>query len=57
MRGDFNQPYSEAVLRGKFRELAGHVLDAQGVAQVEQAVDRCEEWTSVSDFTTLLRQQ
>ncbi len=53
--GDFNQPYSEAVLRGKFRELAGHVLDAQGVARIEQAIDRCEEWTSVADFTALLR--
>ncbi len=53
--GDFNQPYSEAVLREKFRELAGHVLDTQGVAQVEQAIDRCEDWASVSEFTTLLR--
>jgi len=54
-QGDFNQPYSESVLRGKFRELAGHVLTPAGVAQVEQAIDRCEEWTSVSDFTALLR--
>jgi 2-methylcitrate dehydratase PrpD len=53
--GDFNQPYAEVVLRDKFRELAGHVLSAQGVAQVELAVDRCETWASVSDFTALLR--
>jgi 2-methylcitrate dehydratase PrpD len=55
--GDFNQPYAEAMLRNKFRELAGHVLSAQGVTQVEQAIDRCEQWASVSDFTALLRQQ
>ncbi len=53
--GDFNQPYSEAVLRGKFRELAGYVLTPDGVAQVEQAIDCCEEWKSVSEFTALLR--
>jgi 2-methylcitrate dehydratase PrpD len=55
--GDFNQPYAEAVLRDKFRELAGHVLSAQGVAQVEHAIDHCEDWASVSDFTAQLRQQ
>jgi 2-methylcitrate dehydratase PrpD len=54
-QGDFNQPYAESVLREKFRELAGHVLDARGVAQVEQAIDRCEEWKSVGEFTALLR--
>ena len=53
--GDFNQPYPEAVLREKFRELAGHVLDTPGVARIEQAIDRCEEWASVADFTALLR--
>ena len=53
--GDFNQPYPEAALREKFRELASHVLDAQGVARIEQAIDRCEEWTGVGDFTALLR--
>ncbi len=53
-KGDFNRPYAESVLRGKFRLLAGHVLTPEGVAQVEQAVDRCEEWSSVADFTALL---
>ena len=53
--GDFHQPYAESVLRGKFRELAGHVLNAPAVAQVEQAVDECEKWTSVSEFAELLR--
>ena len=55
--GDFNQPYAESVLREKYRELAAHVLDAKGVAHVEQAIDRCDEWTSVADFTALLRKQ
>jgi 2-methylcitrate dehydratase PrpD len=54
-RGDFNQPFEESVLRGKFRELAGHVLSPGGVAAVERAVDRCEEWASVGDFTAILR--
>ena len=53
--GDFNQPFAESVLRGKFRVLAGHVLTPEGVAQVEQALDRCEEWESVADFAALLR--
>jgi 2-methylcitrate dehydratase PrpD len=53
--GDFNRPFAEVVLRGKFRELAGHVLTPDGVAQVEQAIDRSEDWVSVSEFTSLLR--
>lgn len=55
-QGDFNQPYEESVLRGKFRMLAGHVLKPDGIAQVEQAVDRCEEWKSVAEFSALLQQ-
>ncbi len=53
--GDFHQPYAEAVLRSKFRELAGHVLSVPRVAQVEQAIDACEQWTSVGEFAALLR--
>ena len=53
--GDFNQPFAESVLRSKFRVLAGHVLTPEGVAQIEQAIDRCEEWNSVAEFTALLR--
>ena len=44
-RGDFNEPFSEAEIRAKFRELAGTVLTPDGAAEVERAVDRCEEWT------------
>ena len=55
-QGDFNQPYQESVLRDKFRMLAGHVLGPDGVARVEQAVDRCEQWDSMAELTALLRQ-
>lgn len=52
--GDFNRPYNEAVLREKFRDLASDVLTAEGIAAVEQALDRCEHWTGVSDLPALL---
>jgi 2-methylcitrate dehydratase PrpD len=54
-RGDFNQPFAEAEVRGKFRELAGVVLTAVGAAAVEQAVDRCETWADVGVLTGLCR--
>ncbi|MEJ0018441.1 MAG: MmgE/PrpD family protein [Acetobacteraceae bacterium] len=54
-RGDFQQPFTEAELRDKFRELAGEVLTAEGVTAVEMAVDRCDSWASVDDLTTLCR--
>ncbi|MBV9201340.1 MAG: MmgE/PrpD family protein [Alphaproteobacteria bacterium] len=54
-RGDFQQPFAEAEIRGKFRELAGVVLRPEGVSSVEKAVDRCEEWRSIAELTELLR--
>lgn len=54
-RGDFNLPFNESELREKFHQLAGHVLTAEGSAQVEQAIDRCEQWASVRELTDLLR--
>ena len=54
-RGDFQDPFSEAELREKFRELAAVALTPQGVTLVEQAVDRCEEWDDVGVLTTLCR--
>lgn len=54
-RGDFSEPFSEAELRAKFRELAGTVLLPQGVAAVERAVDDIEEWPNAGDLTGLLR--
>jgi 2-methylcitrate dehydratase PrpD len=54
-RGDFQRPFEESELREKFYELAGVVLTADGVAHVERAVDRCDEWPSVREFTAQLR--
>ncbi|MGC2411877.1 MAG: MmgE/PrpD family protein, partial [Stellaceae bacterium] len=54
-RGDFNQPFAESEIRGKFRELAATVLTQEGAAEVERAVDRCEEWRSVAELPELLR--
>jgi 2-methylcitrate dehydratase PrpD len=54
-RGDFQDPFSDAELRTKFRELAAVVLTPKGITLVEQAVDRCEEWDDVGVLTTLCR--
>jgi 2-methylcitrate dehydratase PrpD len=54
-RGDFNDPFSEAELRAKFRELAGVVLDADGGGAVERAVDSIEAWANAGELTALLR--
>jgi hypothetical protein len=56
-RGDFQQPFAEPEIRGKFRDLGGVVLRPEGVRSVENAVDRCEEWQSVAELTGLLRCQ
>ena len=54
-RGDFNEPFAETEIRGKFRELARTVLTDDAVSQVEQAIDRCEEWASAAELPRLLR--
>jgi 2-methylcitrate dehydratase PrpD len=54
-RGDFQHPFAEAELRDKFRELAGVVLKAEGIALVEQVVDGCDQWDSVDVLTTICR--
>jgi 2-methylcitrate dehydratase PrpD len=54
-RGDFQRPYQEAEIRGKFRELASLVLTPEGVTAIEHAVDRCDRWPSWRDLTALLR--
>jgi 2-methylcitrate dehydratase PrpD len=54
-RGDFNEPFTEAEIRAKFRELAETVLTPEGAARVEAAVDRCEEWGSLAELTDLFR--
>jgi 2-methylcitrate dehydratase PrpD len=54
-RGDFEQPFAEAELRAKFRELAGMALTAEGVTLVEQAVDRCDQWEGIDVLTSVCR--
>jgi 2-methylcitrate dehydratase PrpD len=54
-RGNFQDPFSEAELREKFRELAGVLLTSRGVALVEEAVDRGDEWDDVGVLTGLCR--
>ena len=54
-RGDFYRPFAESEIRAKFRELAATVLTPEGAARVEEAVDRCEEWTSLAELTDLFR--
>jgi 2-methylcitrate dehydratase PrpD len=54
-RGDFHQPFAEAELRSKFRELASSVLTGEGVGLVERAVDHCENWDNVEALTALCR--
>ncbi len=55
-RGDFQQPFAEAEIRAKFRELAEIVLTPEGAGEVERAVDRCDEWPDIGELTRLLRQ-
>jgi 2-methylcitrate dehydratase PrpD len=54
-RGDFEEPFSEAEIRAKFRELAAVVLTAAGAAAVERAVENCEEWPDLGELTRLLQ--
>ncbi len=53
-RGDFHLPFTEGELRDKFHKLAGTVLTDAGVTAVENAIDHCEDWASVTDLTELL---
>ena len=53
-RGDFNQPFEEAKVRTKFRDLAAEVLTAEGALAVEIAIDRCDRWDSVGELVALL---
>ena len=55
-RSDCLNPYSEAEIREKFRDLASDVLSPRGIARVEQLFDRFEEWQSVGELTSVLRE-
>lgn len=54
-RGDFHDPFADSEVRAKYRDLAGEVLTGEGVAAVERAVDRFEDWTTTSELLDLLR--
>ncbi len=54
-RGDCLRPYDEAEIRAKFHELAATALTAEGIAAVEKAIDRCDEWTSAGELPSLVR--
>ena len=54
-RGDYQRPYQESEVRGKFRELAGLVLTREGVSAVERAVDQCDRLSSVRDLIEQIR--
>jgi len=53
-RGDYQDPYREDELRGKFRELAGVVLSTAGVARVEGLVDRLDEVPRLAELVDAL---
>jgi 2-methylcitrate dehydratase PrpD len=55
-RGDFQDPYREAEIRAKFRELAGLVLSPDGVTRVEALVDRLDQLGQLGDFVAALRE-
>jgi len=54
-RGDFQDPYGEDEVRSKFRDLAGLVLSADGVARLEALIDRCEDLPRLADLVEALR--
>lgn len=56
-RGDFQQPYKEAEIREKFRQLAGLVLSQEGVTAVERMLERCEQWESVRELIDVIGMQ
>jgi 2-methylcitrate dehydratase PrpD len=53
-RGDFQDPYREDDVRGKFRELAQVVLSPAAVARVEGLVDRLDELPRLSELVDAL---
>ena len=54
-RGDCLNPYAESEIRGKFRALAAPSVSPAGIAAIEQAIDRCEQWAGTGELAALLR--
>jgi hypothetical protein len=42
-------------LREKFRQLAALVLTEAGIGAVEDAIERCEQWSSLHELTDMMR--
>jgi 2-methylcitrate dehydratase PrpD len=53
-RGDFQDPYREDEVRGKFRELGRVALSAGAVTRVEELIDRLDELEHISDLVAAL---
>lgn len=53
---DMLRPDPEPQVRAKFHELAATVLTPEGIAAVEDAIERAEDWPSITVLTALLRQ-
>lgn len=53
-QGDFHEPYTDTQLRDKFRDLAADVLTREGVAQMENAIDGCEQLYSVGEIAAIV---
>jgi 2-methylcitrate dehydratase PrpD len=54
-RGDFDRPFAPSEIRDKFCALAGTLLTAEGAAEAEAAIDRCDAWREVGELAALLR--
>ena len=54
-RGDCLNPYTEAEISAKFRELAGPAITPAGCTEIEHAIGRCDQWESVGELADLLR--
>jgi 2-methylcitrate dehydratase PrpD len=53
-QGDFYAPFTDAQLREKFRNLSADVLTHEGVAQMENAIDCCEQLHSISELANII---
>jgi len=53
-QGDFYAPFTDAQLREKFRNLSADVLTHEGVAQMENAIDCCEQLHSIGELADII---
>jgi 2-methylcitrate dehydratase PrpD len=55
-RGDYRDPYGDAEIRSKFRDLAGLALSPAGVARMEALLDRLDDLPRLRDLVDPLRE-